>query len=167
MIGEAGPQNDPNMVPLYALPELQDSKSVQYADQTIQGRAATVKTYSYSNDRTIGLTLHLYVTQQSDIKRNLDIIRRIASLAHPQYENTYLPPKIARMKCGQLLSADEFGIPVLMTSYNVSYDTDMQWFYDETIKTYMPLHVSISTEWCVVYSWTSLPGAEDVLKGNY
>jgi hypothetical protein len=162
-----GSENDPNFVRLYALPELQDGKSVQYADQTIQGRAAPVKTYSYSSDRNIGLTLHLYVTQSSDITRNLDIIRRIASLAHPEYNNTYLPPKIARMRCGKLLSEDAWGIPVLLTSYNVSYDTDIQWFYDEDTQTYMPLHVSISTEWSVIYSWTSLPGSADVLQGNY
>lgn len=154
-------------IDLYALPELQDSKQATYSDQPIQGRAAAVKTYSYSSNRTIGCTLHLYVTEQADIKRNLDIIRKIASLTHPEYQNTYLPPRVARMKCGKLLSEDAAGVPVVLKTYNVSYDTAMQWFYDETIGTYMPLHVQISTDWDVVYSWTSLPGAEDVIKGNY
>jgi hypothetical protein len=150
-----------------ALPEISDSKSVRYSDQPIQGRAAPVKTYAYSENRTISFTMHIYVTKQEDIRINLGIIRLIDSLAHPQYENSYLPPRVARLKCGKLLSEDELGVPVVLKSYEIQYDNSVQWFWDEGTQTYMPLHVAIPCQFDVVYSWTSLPGAESVLRGNY
>lgn len=160
-------EQEEDQITLYSLPQISESKTVEYSDQTIQGRAAPVKTYAYSSNRTITLTLHLYVTRNTDIERNLNIIRRIAALAHPEYNNTYLPPRIARIKCGKLLGEDSTGTPVVLKSYDVSYDTNIQWFYDEQLQTYMPLHVEISTQWDVVYSWQSLPGHNDVLVGNY
>jgi len=166
--------NPDTRIALYALPEINDAKQVSYSDQPIQGRAAPVKTYANSSNRTIGFIIHLYVTTNTDIKRNLNIIRGIASLAHPQYAGTYLPPNIARLKCGKLLSSDTLatgelyeGIPVVLMSYSVNYDVNVQWFYDDTLETYMPLHVSIDTQWNEVYSWNSLPGADSVLLGRY
>lgn len=158
---------------LYALPELSDSKTVEYSDQSIHGRAAPVKTYSMSSNRTIGLVIHLYVTRTDEVTRNLDMIRKIAALAHPEYDGTYLPPRIAKIKCGNLLTDRPDGVPVVLKSYNVQYDTDIQWFFDEKTSTYMPLHVSIDTQWDVVYSWLAdparggLPGYADVLLGHY
>lgn len=164
-VGEINGQS--GIITLNALPEISDSKSVRYSDQTVQGRAAPIKTYAYSENRTISLTLHLYVTKQFDIGRNLQIIRAIASLTHPEYNNTYLPPRVARIKCGKLLSEDERGVPVVLKSYEIQYDNSVQWFWDDEIQTYMPLHVAIPTQWDVVYSWTSLPGRESVLVGRY
>jgi len=158
---------DEDKIKLYALPEIQDSKAVTYSDQTIQGRAAPVKTYAHSENRTINLVLHLYVTTVQDIQDNLNTIRKIASLAHPEYSNTYLPPRIARIKCGKLLSDSASGVPVVLKQYDVNYETDIQWFYDKVAQTYMPLHVSIQTSWDVVYSWTNLPGYADVILGRY
>ena len=57
------------------------------------------------------------------------------------------------------------GVPVVLKSYNVQYDTAVQWY--EVNGTFMPLHVSIASEWDVIYSWGLLPGHADVLKGNY
>lgn len=160
----SGGDENSGRISLYALPEISDAKSVLYSDQPIQGRAAPVKTYSYSENRTISFTIHLYVTKQSDIGRNLTIIRRISSLAHPEYQNSFLPPRVAKIKCGKLLG--ENPVPVVIKSYSIEYDTSIQWFYDEQYG-YMPLHVSIPTEWDVIYSWMNLPGAEDVLLGRY
>ncbi len=154
-------------IELFALPEIQDSKSVNYSDQIIQGRAAPVKTYANSSNRTINLVLHLYVTTLEDIENNLNTIRKIAALTHPEYDGTYLPPRIARIKCGKLLSESPSGVPVVLKQYDVNYETDVQWFYHEVLQTYMPLHVSIQTSWDVVYSWTNLPGYSDVIKGAY
>ena len=99
--------------------------------------------------------------------RNLGIIRKISSLTHPEYRQTYLPPRMAKIKCGQLLSSSPDGVPVLLKDYSINYETKVQWFYSEKIKTYMPLHVSIQTNWDIIYSWQSLPGADDVLEGKY
>lgn len=154
-------------IELYALPEIGESKGAEYSDQPIQGRAAPVKTYAGSSNRTISFVMHLYVTTEQDIFRNLVTIRRIASLVHPEYNNTYLPPRVARLKCGRLLSDDPDGVPVVLKNYDITYETEIQWFYSENFQTYMPLHVAINTEWDVVYSWTSLPGADDVLEGRY
>lgn len=159
--------DDEDRVELYALPQISDRKDVSYSDQPIQGRSAPVKTYSNSSNRSINFTIHLFVTKNLDIERNLNLIRRISALAHPEYNNTYLPPRIARLKCGKLLGEDANGIPVVLKNYEVTYDTNVQWFYDEQLKTYMPLHVELTTSWDVVYSWQSLPGHDDVLIGNY
>ena len=111
--------------------------------------------------------MHLYVTQKSDIARNLAIIRGISALVHPEYNNTYLPPNIAKLKCGKILSDDPNGTSVILRSYDIVYATDVQWFWDEELSTYMPLHVSIPTQWDVVYDWTKLPGHRDVIRGDY
>lgn len=150
---------------LYSLPELTDAKEAMYSDQTIQGRSSPVKTYSNSSNRTIGMIIHLYVTTKEDIKRNLSIIRGISALVHPEYNNTYLPPRVAKMKCGKLLSNSP--ISVVLRSYNITYETNIQWFWDEDLETYMPLHVSIPTQWDVVYDWRKLPGHADVILGRY
>jgi len=152
-------------IELYSLPEITDAKEAIYSDQTIQGRSSPVKTYSYSSNRTISFTIHLYVTTKADIRRNLGIIRAISALTHPEYNNTYLPPKVAKMKCGKLLGNNP--ISVILRSYEITYETEVQWFWDEEIETYMPLHVSIPTQWDVVYDWKKLPGHDDVIKGNY
>ncbi len=154
-----------NRILLYSLPEIRDAKEALYSDQNIQGRSSPIKTYSYSSNRTIGLTIHLYVTTSEDIKRNLTIIRGISALVHPEYNNTYSPPRIAKMKCGKLLSND--AVSVILKSYEVQYETAVQWFWDEEIDTYMPLHVSIPTQWDVVYDWERLPGHADVILGQY
>lgn len=152
-------------IELNALPEISDAKTVSYADQTIQGRAAPVKTYASSDNRTISFTMHLYVTKEEDVENNLRIIRAIAALTHPEYNGSYLPPKIARIKCGNLLGSQVGGVPVVLKSYNVQYDTAVQWY--EVGGNYMPLHVSIASEWDVIYSWQLLPGHDSVLRGEY
>ena len=157
---------DGEKMPFYALPELQESKSVSYADQPIQGRAAPVKTYSYSENRTFGLTIHMYVTKTADIARNLGWIRKVAALAHPEYNGTYLPPRVARLRCGNLLGKNPNGEPVVLKSYDISYDNSVQWYRNDD-GDYMPLHVAISTQWDVVYSWSWLPGQADVMVGSY
>ncbi len=156
---------DNKQIKFYSLPEIHDSKSAQYGDQPIQGRSSTVKTYSYSSNRKISLSIHLYVTREDDIENNMAVIRNISALVHPQYDNTYLPPPIARLKCGTLFNDDDNGIPVVLMNYSINYPTEVQWFRYEKI--YMPLHVTIQTEWDVVYSWQNLPGYQDVLSGKY
>ncbi len=148
------------IITLKALPEISESKSVIYADQPIQGRAAPVKTYAYSENRTISLTIHLYVSIRDDIKLNMRYIRAISALAHPEYGGTYNPPQIAQIKCAHL---DD--VPVVLKSYQLQYDNTVQWFNEGDI--YMPLHLSIQTEWDVVYSHVSLPGHADVIRGAY
>lgn len=155
------------IINMKSLPEISDSKMAQYSDLPIQGRSANIKSYSYSSNRTISFTMHLFVTEPADIARNLSIIRLVSSLTHPEYNGTYLPPRIARIKCGRLLSDDELGVPVVLKNYDLQYDNSVQWFWSDEARTYMPLHVSIPMQFDVVYSWQSLPGADDVIQGKY
>lgn len=155
-----------NEITFYSLPEISESKSATYPDEELMGRSSPINIYSKSDHRSISITMHLYVTVQEEIEINLNIIRAISSLVYPEYsDEDWRPPNIVYFNCGKLLSENR--VPLLLKDYNVNYATDVQWFYDEEKNIYMPLHVSIKTSWNIVYSWESLPGWQDVIKGNY
>lgn len=153
-------------IEFYSLPNITDGKSASYPEVQIMGRSAPLVTYSSSSSRTISLTFHLYVTRKSDIQKNNEIIKKIIALVHPEYDNTYLPPRIAKIKCGKFLGGQQTdGVPVLLQNYSIQYDTETQWFEDGGI--YMPLQQQITTSWLVVYTWSNVPGHKDVIAGNY
>lgn len=144
-----------------SLPDISDTKSATYADEPIIGRAFPMKTYSHSDNRSIGVELYFYTVEPDDIDRNILDLRAIESAVYPQDGSgagaPYTPPPICKLKCGQLL-ADE-ALCVVLKSYSVKFPRDVAW--DEA--TYLPCTFQVSTSWEVVYRSTDLPGQDRIM----
>lgn len=142
---------------LKVLPEISDSKSANYVNEPIPGRATPPPTYSHSDPRQIQTELTFIVTQCQDIEDNLMYLRMIKSLVYPgpaQGGAPYKPPPICKLICGKVLGdGDEDGVCVILKSYSYKGQTDVPW--DE--QTYLPYKFNVSCSWEVVYSCDNLP----------
>jgi len=154
----------PNYGPIrfHALPDISDGKSASYSDEPIIGRAFPLKTYSHSENRSIGIQLHLFARKKADVFINLQILRAIQSCVYPRDDSDnsgapYIPPPVCRIKCGKLL-ADQ-PLCVVLKSYSVKFPTDVPWDED----TYTPWKFDIDTQWETVYKSSELPGQERIL----
>lgn len=150
---------------LYVLPEITDSKSAVWNDEPIMGRSFPVKTYARSDNRSISMNLHFYITKPEDVNRNLDYLRQIESLTYPQPGNgsyPFLPPKIVTIKCGKLLGNN--GLCVILKNYSVNYPTNVPWA--ENDGAYLPYKFSVSTTWDAIHSNKELPNSEKILTGG-
>lgn len=146
-------------VPINNLPDITDSKTASYNDETVIGRASPLKTYSQSDNRTLSVQLNFFVTESEDINNNLSYLRAIQSAAYPRMgENgvPFVPPPICRIKCGRLLS--DYELCVILKQYSVKFPTEVAW--DE--ETLIPFKFSIDTSWDVVYKSSELPGQERI-----
>ena len=143
------------------LPEISDSKSAEYSDESAIGRASPMKTYQYSAKRGISLQIHLIVSRPDDVKRNIEILRCIESAVYPREGAggaPFIPPPICRLKCGALLADNE--LCVILMSYSVKFPTEVAW--DENLFT--PFKFDIDTTWEVVYKSSELPGQNRIIK---
>ena len=142
------------------LPDIGDSKSASYNDESVIGRAAPIKTYSNSDNRSISCSINLFVQDQSDCKRNLRILRNIQSAVYPRTGAgaPYYPPVVCRLKCGQLLSNNP--ICVVMKDYNVKFPTDVPW--DE--ETLCPYRMEVSMTFEQVFAGNQLPNQNLILQ---
>lgn len=154
------------------LPDLSDSKSASYSDQSIIGRSFPLKTFSHSENRSINWGLHLFVTKQADIggnlvpnqesiQGNLAIMRVLESCVYPRDSGTgpYTPPLICKLFCGELLSR-QGPICAVLKSYSVKFPSDVAW--DEATLT--PYKIDIDLSFDVVYSSSDLPGADRIVQ---
>lgn len=144
------------------LPEISDSKQANYSDEPIMGRSFPLKTYSHSDNRAIGMTIHMVVSEPSDIQENLDALRAIQSAVYPRHgkgDAPYIPPPICWIRCGRLL-ADFEDLCVVLKQYNVKFPTEVAWDED----TFVPFKFDIETSWEVVYKSSELPGAERIFQ---
>lgn len=170
---------------LRVLPELTDSKSAAYANETVIGRTTPVVTYSHSEPRMINSELTFIITKCEDIGDNLRYLRIIQSLVYPGDESAnapYTPPPVSRFVCGQLFARQkdicdnddtaEDGVCVILKSYNVRYPTEVAWDTNETVAflppspqtddgtppaSYLPYRFTVSCSWEVVYACAKLP----------
>lgn len=143
------------------LPDLSDSKSAQYNDETVIGRANPLKTFAQSENRTISAQIHLVVSSPQDVTRNLVILRAIQSATYPRQGTggiPFIPPPICRIKCGKLLADDE--LCVVLKQYSVKFPTEVAW--DET--TFTPFKFDIDTQWDVVYKSSELPNQSRIMQ---
>lgn len=147
---------------LKSLPDLSDSKSAQYNDESIIGRASPVKTYSHSAARTISMTLHFYVTHPDDVQDNLMYLRALESAVYPRDAGggaaPFIPPPVCTIKCGYLLAKEP--LCAILTSYTVKYPTEVAW--DESFFT--PCKFDVDTTWEVVYKSADLPGQDRIFN---
>jgi len=141
------------------LPDLSDAKSASYNDESVIGRSSPIKTYSNSDNRSISLSVNLFVQEPGDELKNLRTLRRIQSAVYPRagQATPYAPPQICKIKCGKLLSNQP--LCCVLKDYSVKFPTDVPW--DET--TLCPYRLEISMTFDVVYSSSTLPGAEQIL----
>lgn len=145
---------------MYTLPDISDSKSANYNDEPVIGRSFPLKTYSHSDNRSISLQIHLFITKPDDAVTNLEYLRALESCVYPRdfvQSVPYQPPPVCQIFCGQLLGKDP--LCVVLKQYSVKFPTDVAW--DETY--YTPWKFDVDTTWDVVYSSNALPGQERIL----
>jgi hypothetical protein len=144
------------------LPDISDSKSANYSDEPLMGRSFPLKTYSHSDNRAIGMTVHMIVSEPSDIEYNLKALRAVQSAVYPRHsmgDAPYIPPPICRIKCGRLL-AESDALCVILKQYNVKFPTEVAW--DEA--SFVPFKFDIELSWETVYKSSDLPGAERIFQ---
>jgi hypothetical protein len=144
------------------LPDITDGKSAAYNDEPVIGRAMPLKTYSHSENRSISMQLHFFVTQANDVIDNLNDLRALESAVYPRDESSganapFVPPPICRIRCGQLLASKD--ICCILKSYSVKFDPNVVW--DE--KFFTPYKFDVDTQWEVVYKSADLPGQGRIL----
>ena len=143
------------------LPDISDSKSASYADETIIGRSSPIKTYSQSDNRSISMTIHFLITKPEDIELNLQNLRAIQSAVYPRESNSFpfIPPPVCRIKCGKLLSSSG-DLCVVLKNYSVKFPTEVAWMEGS----FTPMKFSVDTQWDVVYASSDLPGQERIFN---
>lgn len=150
-------------VTLNILPDISDSKSVSYNDEPAIGRSTPIKTYAFSDNRTLSIVFYFIVLEQEDVLKNLDKIAAIQSCAYPRrgQATPYRPPPVCKFKCGKL-TWDGFGneVCVVLKNYDIKYNKEYPWDVD----TYLPYYVEMGTTWDVVYDSDRLPGSENILE---
>ncbi len=151
-----------HIVYMNVLPDISDSKSASYADESAIGRTMPFKTYQYSENRTIGWTAHFVVNQQQDIAKIFTDLRYLESCVYPESPGQnapYRPPPICKLRCGTLLSGRTTDLYAVMKSYSVKFDTSVPW--DQT--TFMPFKLDVDMQFDVVYNQVDLPGSSMIL----
>lgn len=144
---------------LKILPEISDSKTANYQNETVAGRSSPVTTYSHSEPRTISSELTFMVTKCQDICDNLTYLRLIESLVYPNDGVgmlPYTPPPVCKFICGKLLG--DGGVCVILKSYSVKFPTDVAW----DVETYLPYRFTVSCQWEVVYACRDLPSGNNI-----
>jgi hypothetical protein len=144
------------------LPNITDAKSAQYNDEAVIGRSMPLKTYSHSENRSISMQLHFFITEEKDVEINLKHLRALESAVYPRDEKSganapFVPPPICRIRCGDLLSTED--ICCILKQYSVTFPTDVSW--DDTYFT--PYKFDVDTQWEVVYKTADLPGQHRIL----
>ena len=146
------------------LPDISDSKSANYADETAIGRSFPIKNYSYSENRTISWTVHFMVCQDGDQEDIMDHLRLLESCVYPTQEETpYAPPPICQIRCGELLSKDG-PLCCILRSYSVKFPTDVAW--EEYQDSYVPYKLDVDLQFEVVYDSKCLPYASDIVASG-
>lgn len=159
------------LIELNNLPEISDSKTATYNDETVIGRASPLKTYAQSDNRSISFNITFFVTHSSkgenrpspgSVEYNLDALRALQSAVYPREGANgapFIPPPICRLKCGQLLSRSG-ELCVILKQYSVKFPTEVAWDED----TLLPFKFSVETTWDVVYKSSDLPGQERIFS---
>jgi len=147
------------------LPEVTDSKSATYNDEPIIGRSFPVKTYSHSDNRSIGMKWHIVIVDEETKSEAIRQLKAFQSCVYPidgQGQTPYEPPSICTIDCGEILSAGSGGatLCVVLKSYSVSYPTDVAWDEDDLI----PYKFDIDLQWDVVYATSDLPGSDKIIE---
>lgn len=151
-------------ITLNNLPEIGDSKSAVYDSTSIIGRSSPLHTYHYSDSRNINIQFHFYIVEDGDAEKNLRYLRALQSCSYPRSGGggaPFKPPPICRIKCGQLLAADQ-DLCVVMQQYSVRWPNDVAWDKE----TLCPYKFDVDTNWMVVYTSPDLPDQERIVTSG-
>lgn len=154
-----------------SLPDITDSKSASYADESAIGRTMPFKTYQYSENRTIGWTAHFFLQSEREnsgqgaatARRIFDFLRTIEAAVYPKNSSSYgyEPPPICRLRCGGLLQQTG-EINAVLKSYSVKFDTSIPWHESSLL----PYKLDVDMQFDVVYNQVELPGYEQILENG-
>jgi len=144
------------------LPDISDSKSANYGDETAIGRSFPIKNYAYSENRSLSWTVHFMVCQEGDQEEIMDSLRMLEACVYPTQDKTpYAPPPLCHIKCGDLLAKDK-ELCCVLRSYSVKFPTDVAW--DEV--GYIPYKLDVDLTFEVVYDSAELPYAADIVASG-
>lgn len=145
------------------LPDISDTKSAVYNNESIMGRSFPLYTYSHSSDRSISLQIHFFIIEKGDGAKNLQYLRWIQSAVYPREGSggaPYQPPPVCTLQCGKLLASEK--ICVILQSYSVKFPTQVAWEEE----TYCPFRFDVDTSWLVVYNSQDLPYQSRIVKSG-
>lgn len=150
-----------------SLPDLSDSKSAVFNDETAIGRSTPIKTFAHSDARQISLTIHMYGSDLDEIDANISHLANIESAVYPQKEfDPFSPPPICKIKCGRTLTPgyDATGEPlcVILKSYSIKFPREVVWV--DVYGGLFPVQFDVDTTWEVVYASSDLPGQERIFS---
>lgn len=148
-----------DQINLRILPEISDSKSVNYANENALGRTSPFSMFANGELRSIGWTCHFIIEKEEDAEENLIYLRMLQSACYPE-NNEGHPPPMCYLKCGTLLSADP--LCAVLKSYSVKFDTSVPW-HEETM---LPYKFSVDLQFDIVYNLNDIPIMSDIL-GDY
>lgn len=144
------------------LPDISDSKSASYADETGIGRSSPFKNYSYSENRSISWTIHFMILRSIDRETVACQLRLLQSCLYPSNTQTpYAPPPLCRIRCGNLLAYNQ-DLCCVLRSYTVKFPTDVVWDKE----TLFPSKFDMDLQFEVVYDTKALPYASDIVRSG-
>lgn len=155
-------------IPMKILPDISDGKSATYSDESGIGRSMPFKSYTNSDNRSIGWTIHWVICKDGDQENIIEWMRALEACVYPQdgdgRATPYAPPPICKLQCGELLSSKDAGpICAVLKSYSIKYDPSVPW--DE--ESLLPYKLDIDLQFDVIYNQAELPGAMKILESGY
>lgn len=147
------------------LPDISDAKGASYTDESAIGRTSPFKNYSYSENRTVGVDIHMFVQEKEGYQSPqsiLDTLRWLEAHVYPEKGDNgfYSPPPIMKIKCYKLLEEED--LCVVLKNYNVKFDPGVPWHEETGI----PYKLDVSLTFDAVYQSANLPYAKDVVVGR-
>lgn len=159
------------------LPEVSDSKGAAYNDEIILGRSTPLKTFSHSENRTITMDIHLFITDSGnnqqiasgagvsyvpgDVFTNIKIVRGLESALYPRQDanvgSPFVPPVVCAIQFGRFFADQE--LCVVLRSMSKKAPVDVPW--DDV--NLFPYKCDVSLQWDVVYTSSELPGQDRIL----
>lgn len=145
------------------LPDISDSKSAVYNEESVIGRSSPIHTYSFSGSRQISINFHFFIIEPGDAGRNLEKLRALQSCVYPRENGDvpYIPPVVCTFRCGDILATQD--ICLIMENYSFSAPTEVAW--DE--ETLCPYKFDVNTSWKVVYTSNELPFQSRIIQTGY
>jgi len=155
---------------MYVLPDITDSHSASFGEETGIGRSMPIKTFGQGGNREISWKITLLADSEYATARNLYYLRLLQACTYPREENTmgfpYTPPPLVHLRCGRLLT--DRGNPLnpagelcsVLKSCSVSWPKDVPWQDGSLI----PYRFEVNCNFDIVYSTVDMPGAERIFQ---